>query len=82
MPNWTTLGSGDTIEDIYEDDGSKEVKIILGTGGTFTSTNTTILEGAQEAKLAKAAGGSDVTIKADLNTSTDEIEGIEYSMSG
>lgn len=82
MPNWVTLGSSDTIEDIYEDDGTEEVKIVLNIGGTFTSTNATVLEGARHAKSAKAAGGSDVTIKADLNTGTSEIDGISYSLSG
>lgn len=81
MSNWVTLGSGDRIKDVYEDDGTKTVEITYN-GDTYTSTNSTIIEGAQDAKLAKAAGGSAITLEADLNTSTDEIEGIGYYLSG
>ena len=76
---WQELNSDDKIIDTYKDDGTKEVKIITG-GDEYASTNATVVEGAEVAKLAKAIGGSDVTVKADLSGTA--INGISYEIAG
>jgi hypothetical protein len=68
---WTQLGSGDRLTDIFNSDGSRSVELTIDDGGgnptTYSSDNTTIADGAMRAKLAKATGGTDVTVSFDLD---------------
>jgi len=78
---WVVLGSDDSIEDEYSDDGSVTVKIAYA-GAEYTSSAPNVAAGSTQAKQAKAAGGSSVTIEADLDDQTYSINGVRYSVTG
>jgi len=78
---WVTLDANDKIQDKYEDDGTKTV-VVTYNNTEYISTNATVLEGSEAAKSAKASGGSEVTIEADLDDASESIKGIRYSISG